>query len=203
MLRERHRERVRDALVEAAFALFSSKGFEATTVDEITERAGVSRRTFFRYFPSKEAALFPDRERRLEAFRAALDDTAGEGPLEAVRSAMAQLAEDYLQLKDRVVRQQRIIQSSPAALVYDFERDKDWEKAVATRLGDRPGESAQVRQRARLAAGALLGACRVVLRDWYASDGRGDLMARGAEAVELVLEGLTKSLEQTPRRKAS
>jgi AcrR family transcriptional regulator len=52
----------RSALVEAARALFHEKGFVETTVDEIAERADVAQRTFFRYFPSKQAVLFSDFE---------------------------------------------------------------------------------------------------------------------------------------------
>ena len=49
-------------LQEAAFALFDEQGFDATTVDQIAERAGVGRSTFFRIFPSKEAVIFPDHD---------------------------------------------------------------------------------------------------------------------------------------------
>lgn len=202
MLRERNKERVRDALIDAAFELFASEGFEATTIDAIAEKAGVARRTFFRYFPSKEAVLFPDREARLSAFRDHLQTDLG--PVEAVRRGMLQLADDYTKRKKRVVRQQRIIASSGVTLAYDFERDQEWEQAVAELLGDRKGESEAVRRRARLAAGALLGVSRVVLRDWYESDGRGDLKARGEEALSLVLAGFEASLPTKQKnRKAS
>ncbi len=200
MLRQRHKERVRDALIDAAFELFSTRGFEATTIDDIAARAGVARRTFFRYFPSKEAVLFPDRERRLSAFRGLLDVTTVTDPFAAVRRGMQQLAEDYTQQRKRVVRQQRIIESSAATLAYDFERDLEWEAAVAQLLGDRPGANATLRRRARLAAGALLGVSRAVLRDWYAGDGKEDLAARGEEAMNLVLGGVTAALrERAPR----
>ncbi len=53
------RPTMRDALVEAAFELFSERGFEQTTIDDIVSLAGVGRRSFFRYFPSKEAVVFP------------------------------------------------------------------------------------------------------------------------------------------------
>lgn len=65
---------MRDALVAAAFRLFLDRGFDQTTIDDIVELAGVGRRSFFRYFPSKEAVVFPDHERclaEMEAFLAA------------------------------------------------------------------------------------------------------------------------------------
>ena len=44
----------RERLIEAAFALFDERGFEETTVEDVAERAGVGRTTFFRAFKSKE-----------------------------------------------------------------------------------------------------------------------------------------------------
>ena len=56
----------RDRLREAAFSLFEERGYEQTTVDDITERAGLGRTTFFRNFRSKEDVIFPDHDRLLE-----------------------------------------------------------------------------------------------------------------------------------------
>jgi AcrR family transcriptional regulator len=49
----------RDRLAQAAFALFDERGYEQTTVDDITERAGLGRTTFFRHYRSKEDVIFP------------------------------------------------------------------------------------------------------------------------------------------------
>jgi AcrR family transcriptional regulator len=72
--RDRKRRTTRTALATAALDLFEEKGFGATTIEDITERADVARRTFFRHFPSKEAALLPDTEEYEQRLRAALDD---------------------------------------------------------------------------------------------------------------------------------
>ena len=63
--RERKKERTRRTIALAARELFLSKGFDETTVDEVAESAGVSRRTVFRYFPTKESMVFPHRGERL------------------------------------------------------------------------------------------------------------------------------------------
>jgi len=65
-LRERHMDRTRAAIVDAALALFSEQGFTETTVDAIAERADVGRRTFFRYFPAKESVLFHDVDAQIQ-----------------------------------------------------------------------------------------------------------------------------------------
>src|SRR3970282_1199369 len=55
--RERKKEETKERIFKAAVKLFRDKGFEATTIDDITERADVAKGTFFNYFPKKEAVL--------------------------------------------------------------------------------------------------------------------------------------------------
>src|ERR1035437_5448698 len=61
---------VKERLTTAAFALFDERGYEHSTVDDIVERAGVGRTTFFRAFPSKEDVILPDHRVVLDAIRA-------------------------------------------------------------------------------------------------------------------------------------
>jgi len=63
--RERKKEETRQRIFKAAVTLFRQRGFEATTVDEITERADVAKGTFFNYFPRKDAILAYLSEERL------------------------------------------------------------------------------------------------------------------------------------------
>jgi AcrR family transcriptional regulator len=72
--RERKKEETRRRIFEAAIGLFRTKGFEATTVDEITEKADVGRGTFFNYFPKKDSVLAYLSEERL----AIAEENAGE-----------------------------------------------------------------------------------------------------------------------------
>ena len=66
------RERTRDALREAALRRFVADGFEATSIADIAADVGVTPRTFYRYFASKDEVLFADYEARLDWFRRAL-----------------------------------------------------------------------------------------------------------------------------------
>lgn len=194
-LRERKKEQTRQALAEAALKLFSERGFDATTIEQIAEAADVSRRTFFRYFPSKEAAIFPDRERRLAMLRAHIAGSPpGETGLEAVRRGMLVLAQEYTSMREKVILQQRIVEESPALLAYDFELDKRWEAVISEAIGDRG--SGKKKRRARLLAGAVMGVIRAALREWYDSDGRKDLAALGEEAFILLRDGVQRPIER-------
>ena len=92
-LRERHMDRTRAAIVDAALGLFSEQGFTETTVDAIAERADVGRRTFFRYFPAKESVLFHDIDVQIQGM---LDNLAarpaGEPPFESLVGVLLESA---------------------------------------------------------------------------------------------------------------
>ena len=75
--RERKKEETRQKLLEAARSLFHTKGYDATTVEEITEKADVAKSTFFNYFPSKEALLGELAVWQIGQLRDALDVTRG------------------------------------------------------------------------------------------------------------------------------
>ncbi|MFM2162502.1 MAG: hypothetical protein RLZZ383_2014, partial [Pseudomonadota bacterium] len=78
-IRERNRKLTRTRLADAASRLFLHRGYDATTVEDIAREAGVSRRTFFRYFPSKEEVFFADARDRLARFEAIVAERGLEG----------------------------------------------------------------------------------------------------------------------------
>jgi len=91
-LRDRKKDETRQALREAAHRLFAEKGFSQTTIDDITEAADVSRRTFFRYFGSKDDLLRVDIADLLPVMLAALRARpADEPPLAAIFAALRSL----------------------------------------------------------------------------------------------------------------
>lgn len=182
-LRERKKLRTRDALAAAALRLSAERGFEGVTVDEITAAADVSRRTFFRYYATKEAALFPHYARRLARFRAELAAApAGEAPFATVERAFVAIAGVYMRERDEIVAQQRVIDVSPALIAYERTLDRDWERAVAEALEPRTrAAGGRAGRRARVLAGATMGAVRATLREWFDTGGRLDLRALGRE----------------------
>ncbi|ASU78719.1 TetR family transcriptional regulator [Actinopolyspora erythraea] len=86
--------RTRAGIEAAALRLFREQGFEATTVEQIAREAEIAPRTFFRYFPSKDAVLFGDLGNELEYVREALNARgSGEHPMRALATSMLDAAE--------------------------------------------------------------------------------------------------------------
>ena len=88
-LQERKQELVRAELFNAAWQLFGERGYEATTVAQIAAAAGVSRRTFFRYYASKEDVLVETTGELAEAMLAAMAERPLDGAAAARHRARA------------------------------------------------------------------------------------------------------------------
>src|SRR3712207_3821644 len=86
-LRERKKQRTREAIVGAAMRLFAERGYDATTITDIAAAADIAPRTFFAYFPSKEAVVFHDFDEVYEGFAERLRSRPlGETAFDALRA---------------------------------------------------------------------------------------------------------------------
>jgi AcrR family transcriptional regulator len=113
-LRERKRRETSERIVEKGLKLFVRNGYEATTLDAIAAAAGISRRTFFYYFRSKEDVLLAARDSGFrEALRPAmLDESPDQPPLETVQKCLIKLASRY-ETKESIVFD-RLMESTDA-----------------------------------------------------------------------------------------
>ncbi len=178
-LRARKKEATREAVIDAAYALFLARGFDRVTIDEIADGAGISRRTYFRYFPTKEDVVFPRQADRLVAFRALLA-TSPSG-IEGVRTACLATAESFAADRSEFLAQGRIIATSQALIAKESNLDIQWEDALSEHLS-----RSLPRQQARWLAGGLIGLVRAVLREWREDGATADLAALGIQAFELL-----------------
>ena len=189
-LRARKKIRTREALIETATRLFIEKGFDGTTVDEIAEAAEVSRSTFFRYFTTKEAVVFPNQRGRIDRLHSLLVQYKRERPpFEAVRLASTEMAKEFIRARAELITQYEIIQASPYLVVRQLEWDVEWETAIADALVPGGDASTYAVREARVLAGAVFGVIRVVLREWYATGCKGDLVAIGDRALSILEAG--------------
>jgi mycofactocin system transcriptional regulator len=136
----RRRATSRAELEQAAFALFAARGFEGTTVDEIAAAAGIGRRTFFRYFPSKNDIPWGAFEDELERMRVRLKACPPEVPLaDALRVALI----DFNRVAPAQVplhrRRMELILRVPTLLAHSTLRFAAWREVVAEFVAERTG----------------------------------------------------------------
>ena len=162
-LRERKKRETRRALNLAALDLVEEKGFGAVTTEEIAARAGVSARTFFNYFPSKEAAVIGTTGEELESYAAQLEEVRdGESPIGALRRILAGMLAPASIDRELRARRRRILLGEPAlapALVGNNIRiENALTAALERRLGVAPGGSLEPRVTVAVAI-AVVRAC--------------------------------------------
>src|ERR1700760_1923188 len=101
-------------LEEAALELFGERGYEGTTVADIADRAGLTKRTFFRYFADKREVLFSGSEILEETMlKGVLGAPAEASPLDAVPAGLAAGAEVFGRIPDRARKRQALIDANP------------------------------------------------------------------------------------------
>jgi AcrR family transcriptional regulator len=108
-LRERKKQRTREQIVEAAMRLFADRGYQATTIADIATAADVAPRTFFAYFPSKEAVVFHTVDRDLDSLASALGDRLpGETAFDALRRWIDAMFDQWLAEEDEALLRKRL-----------------------------------------------------------------------------------------------
>jgi AcrR family transcriptional regulator len=168
-LRERKRRETSERIIEKGLKLFVKNGFEATTLEAIAEAAGISRRTFFYYFKSKEDVLLAARD---SGFREALkptmlDESSDQAPLDAVQKCLIKLASRF-ETKESIVFD-RLMQSTEALRARKESVFVETEQILLEamcELWPSPGR----RDGLRLVAMVAMGTLRLALDKWKQND---------------------------------
>ena len=166
--RGRPRSTSRRELRLIALRLFSEHGFDSTTIEQVAAEAGVSERTFFRYFTTKASVLWGEFETEVDTIRATLGSVPDDVPMmDAIRGAVVAAnhyrAADVPEMRLRM----HLIATEPALSFSAAEHYEAWERAVsefaARRLGQ-PVESLYPLTVGR----SVLAACRAAYDRWSA-----------------------------------
>jgi AcrR family transcriptional regulator len=157
-LRERKKQRTREQIVEAAMALFAERGYHATTIADIAGAADVAPRTFFAYFPSKEAVVFHDVDRDLDSLGAALRDRLpGETVFDALRRWIDAMFDQWLAEEEEALLRKRLCREDEGLANFEggvmARMHELLLEAVASDLGEQPDAL-----RPRLVAAAAIAA---------------------------------------------
>lgn len=171
-LRERKRRETLRRISEVGLGLFLAKGYDATTLDEIAAEAGISRRTFFYYFESKEDIILEYISGVAEALKIEIrQSTASRSPLDSVRDAMAKVSGRFEASK--LLDTARFMRES-VALRVKRRKNLQFEEAIFEALCE-VWPAKNRRRRLRLVAIASIGAMRVAVDSWLEQNGKRSL----------------------------
>ncbi|WP_435057606.1 TetR family transcriptional regulator [Streptomyces sp. bgisy060] len=188
------RLKMRRELASAAMELFATKGYEATTVDEIAATAGVARRTFFRHFRSKEEAIFPDHDDTLVRAEAVLNAAPPhEHPLDTVCRGIKEVMKMYAGSPAVSVERYRLTREVPTLREREIASVARYERLFTRYLlghfderDHHDGNDDPLL--AEVAASAVVTAHNHVLRRWLRAGGQGDVEAQLDHAFAIVRE---------------
>jgi mycofactocin system transcriptional regulator len=180
------------AIAAAGLRLFAGNGFDETTMEEVAAAAQVSRRTLFRYFPSKNDIVWGDFDWVLDRLRRHLDEAAPDASLmEAIRHAAVESNRyDGGQLPELRVRM-TLITTVPALQAHSMVRYAEWRQVIsefaALRLGQEPDDLLP------LAVGqAALGASLAAFGRWVAHP-EEDLIVNLDTSYRALIDGFSAS----------
>jgi AcrR family transcriptional regulator len=180
-------------IAEAAVRLFEKRGLGATTVEMIAAEAGISPRTFFRYFDTKESAAFPDHAARVADLERRLDARLpSRAPLSDVVELSRRSALEFFENPELYHRRYRLLRSSE--VLRDLERvfDRRYEERLVAFLTACDVE----RVTACACAGAVVAVVNAALDVWAQSPRRSPAPARTAltSGLQMVLTAFSNVL---------
>ncbi|WP_406151451.1 TetR/AcrR family transcriptional regulator [Streptomyces sp. NBC_01012] len=184
-LRERARRAARAEIAATAIQLFAENGFEATTIDQIAAAVGISRRSFFHYFGSKEDLVLGDTDALGESVRAELEARPeGESAWEAIRGALLILGQVGGDPAERLTLA-GLHHEAPSLRARHLEKHLRWQQLLAPEIQRRLGlpASTEADPRALAFVAAALACVDAAVDAWYRSGGADDPVRLFDEAV--------------------
>jgi AcrR family transcriptional regulator len=176
--------------MRAAVRLAARRGWAETTVEDIAAAAGVSPRTFFRYFPTKVDALFGDEPERMAVLERALREREpGESVLAAVRRGVLEWLRMFMDDPDLYLARARLAFENPDILGSALVRFAYLEDVVAAAAAEDLGAGAE-EVKPRLIGAVSTAAIRATSQTWVAREGRGDPREIVNESFDLLGRGL-------------
>ncbi|MBA8822982.1 AcrR family transcriptional regulator [Saccharopolyspora lacisalsi] len=188
-LRERKKQATRHALQRAALRLATAHGVEQVTVEAISEDAGVSTRTFFNYFGSKEEALVGDGTGLQRRVRAALEAAPDQPLLPILRRALHEAAADVVDMREDMLLRKQLLSDNPALLPQHMANFAAGERAIAEAVAEHLGADSEHELRPKLVAATFTMVARVVFQHWHGSSD-SELAALIDEAFDRLEGGL-------------
>ncbi len=185
-LRAQVRKAVRARVAEVAFNLFAERGFEQTTAAEAAAAAGISRASFFRYFASKEEAVYVAQETTGAQIATAVAARPADEPTwAALHHGFHSAVEEYVVDPVTALARVRLTRETPSLRAHQLERQEQWREQIGEALATRLDGSAHDLKIEAVVAAAL-SALDIAAKRWGESNGSGDFVTLLDEAFEAV-----------------
>lgn len=202
-LRERKKEQTRRKIEDAAIRLFEERGYQATTVAEIADAAEIAPRTFFAYFPSKEAVLFGDFDETFENLRSHMDQRAAdETTFDAVRAWIGTLIEDKDHDHERDACRRRLIAGNEVLEAHERHLMGRFEQLLAENVARDLGDDADGLQ-PRLVAAAAVAALMAMSQKGDEDHEHGPIDAEGLAQLDDAFAFLRGGIAALQERRAA
>jgi AcrR family transcriptional regulator len=182
--RARSKQKTRAAIIAKSLQLFSTRGYDVVTTQEIADAVGVTQRTLFRYFERKDSIIYASQYNYVARFEIYLEHAFIDlkEPYDAVQAGFNQLAVYFSENREIIASIYAIIQVSDQlrALERMHQTRIDWLVACAldgrdAYLTRNSGTQTQPSRRSKITASVLFGAIRPTLRAWLTGELEGDL----------------------------
>lgn len=174
----RRTAQTRAEIVAAAIGLFAVQGFDATSMEQVADAAGVSRRTIYRYFPTKDDLVFESPRQWLAVLNETLDTrTPEESTRDVFGRALLDVARFIEANRTTVVAQFAILASSPSLMSRHGRSDAEWTARYLELLGPDVANEPDGPLIATTAAMALVAAQNALVAVWATSEPDADLLA--------------------------
>lgn len=187
----------RAEIVDAAMALFAEQGFDSTSMHDIARAAGVSRRTIYRYFDTKDDLVFEAPRQWLEVLNGVLDTrTAGEPTRDLYHRALLAVAHYIQDHATSVLAGFAVLTSSPSLLARHGRSDAEWIARYLELIGPDVADATDGPLLATTAAMSLVAAQNALIAVWAAGQPNSDL----TEMTYTVLDQIDSVWPSTSRK---
>lgn len=189
-LRERKKQRVREEIIAAAFEHFAKDGFDATTIDDIVRDVDISRRTFFRYFETKEDVVTAWFEKSRAGLREALEARPlDESPVESLRWAFTYVAGAYEADRAEVLLVERLVATTASLRGRKQQRIAEQARLLSEVFAERLGMDPDRDLAPRLIGKVAMAAANAAFETWVAGGGKASLPRLVEEAMRFLERG--------------
>jgi len=200
--RDRRRTKLAAQIERIALSLFVLRGISAVTVDEIADAADISRRTFFRYFASKEDLLLGDRQRYDDSLARTLrKEQPSPSAVRMLRDILVEMSHEVEAEADLARLRLELFRKYPDEMSGAFEQQKAWNSTSTQMVAQRMGLDHAHDMRPALIVGVMMSAGNVALHNWFVRGAKQPLHELVEAALDQTIAGLGELERVFPERR--